>query len=213
MRSRPVTSATSGRPLPLAGIRVLDLSRALSGPFAGRILGDLGADVVKVEMPGTDIAHGFGKTELPHSGLYTQLNAGKRNLSFDLFTPAGRDLALQLAEACDVVIENFRPGTLDRVNLGWEDLSTANPGLVMLSISGFGQTGPEAGRRAYAPVIHAEAGLLGRQAEADDREPAASGWFAGRGRRVRAYGEVRRSRRGDPGRRSRDAAHGSSYGH
>jgi len=152
---------------PLAGVRVVDLSRALSGPFVGRILSDLGADVVKVERPSSDITHAFGVSHYPHSGLYTQLNAGKRNLGVDLQSEQGRHLAHELARVSDVLIENFRPGTMERLGLGPSALLTVNPKLIVLSISGFGQQGPEANRRAYAPVIHAESGLLGRAVELD----------------------------------------------
>ncbi len=160
-----------GLSFPLGGVRVVDLSRAISGPYVGRILADLGADVVKVELAGTDISQMFGPRTHGHSGLYVQENAGKRNVSIDLATPGGAQLVTRLAAAADVVIENFRPGTVDRLGVGWAALSAVNPDLVMLSISGFGQWGPEAGRQSYAPVVHAESGLLGRQAEADSARP------------------------------------------
>jgi CoA:oxalate CoA-transferase len=156
---------------PLDGTRVLDLSRALSGPFAGRILADLGADVVKVELPGSDITQAFGKVTRGRSGLYSHLNAGKRSLALDLRTRDGIETLLDLVAVADVVVENFRPGVLDRLGAGWAVLSRANPRLVMLSISGFGQHGPEAGRQAYAPIIHAESGLIGRQADLNDDTP------------------------------------------
>jgi CoA:oxalate CoA-transferase len=157
---------------PLAGLRVLDLSRALSGPFAGRILADLGADVVKVELPGADIAQAYGKKTRGRSGLYAQLNVGKRSVVLDLRQPADVGRLLDLAAAADVVVENFRPGILDDYGAGWVALSAVNERLVMLSISGFGQDGPEAGRPAYAPVIHAESGLIGRQADVNGTAPA-----------------------------------------
>lgn len=157
---------------PLDGLRVLDLSRALSGPFAGRILADLGADVVKVELPGADIAQTYGKVVRGRSGLYSQLNAGKRSITLDLRQPGDAARLLDLAAACDVVVENFRPGVLDRFGVGWPALSAVNPRLVMLSISGFGQDGHEAERPAYAPIIHAEAGLIGRQADISGGPPA-----------------------------------------
>ncbi|MGH9036283.1 MAG: CaiB/BaiF CoA transferase family protein [Acidimicrobiia bacterium] len=161
----------TGPAFPLEGFRVLDLSRALSGPYAGRLLADLGADVVKVEPPDGDMTRRLGQVRHGLSGLYTQLNPGKRNVCLDLQTPGGRDLARRLAGAADVVVENFRPGVAHRLGLGWEELSAEHPRLVMLSISGFGQTGPEASRRAFAPVIHAESGLLARQSEADGCGP------------------------------------------
>jgi CoA:oxalate CoA-transferase len=159
-------------PRPLDGLRVLDLSRAVAGPFAGRILSDLGADVVKAELPGTDVAQAYGKVIRGRAGLYAHVNAGKRSILLDLHEPAGVSRLLDLAAACDVVVENFRPGILDRFGAGWPVLSAVNPRLVMLSISGFGQDGQDAGRAAYAPVIHAEAGLIGRQADLSGDPPA-----------------------------------------
>jgi CoA:oxalate CoA-transferase len=167
-----MASDTPGTLRPLDGLRVLDLSRALSGPFAGRILADLGADVVKVELPGADIAQTYGKVVRGRSGLYSQLNAGKRSIKLDLRQPGDTARLLDLAAACDVVVENFRPRVLDRFGAGWPALSAVNPRLVMLSISGFGQDGHEAERPAYAPIIHAEAGLIGRQADISGGPPA-----------------------------------------
>lgn len=157
---------------PLAGVRVLDISRVVSGPFAGRLLSDLGADVIKVEPPKGDETHAYGMTRAGMSGAYVQHNAGKRNVCIDLKADGGRELLLELAGAADIMIENFRPGVLDRLGLGWEVLSATNPGLILLSITGFGQTGPGRGRRAYAPVIHAECGLVARQAFFDQRPPS-----------------------------------------
>jgi CoA:oxalate CoA-transferase len=165
------TPPNAPKPFPLDGVRVLDLSRAISGPYVGRLMTDLGADVVKVEVPGTDITQVFGPRSHGHSGLYVQQNAGKRNISLDLGSESGAALLRELAVPADVIIENFRPGTLDRLGVGWDVLSTANPALVMLAISGFGQWGPESRRQAYAPVVHAESGLLGRQAEVDGTRP------------------------------------------
>lgn len=158
-------------PFPLQGIKILDLSRALSGPYAGRMLTDLGAEVVKLEIPNGDISQAFGQKIAGRSGLFVQLNAGKRNISLDLSKPEGVDVIKRMAEQLDVVIENFRPGVLDRLGIGYEALSAINPALILLSISGFGQWGPEVGRQAYAPVMHAESGLLGRQAQLDGRAP------------------------------------------
>ena len=157
---------------PLDGLRVLDLSRAVSGPFAGRILADLGADVVRAELPGTDVTQAFGKVTRGRSGLYSHVNAGKRSILLDLHQPGDVARLLDLAAACDVLVENFRPGVLDRFGAGWPALSAVNPRLVMLSISGFGREGDDAGRPAYAPVIHAEAGLIGRQADITGEPPA-----------------------------------------
>lgn len=152
---------------PLDGLRVLDLSRVVSGPFAGRMLRDLGADVVKVEPPEGDISRVWGEVRHGLSGFYTQQNAGKRNVSVALKAPGGAQLVRRLAAHADVVIENFRPGVADRLGVGYAELSTDNPRLVMLSVSGFGSTSPDADRQAYAPAIHAESGLIGRQAAFD----------------------------------------------
>ena len=155
-------------PFPLEHLRVLDLSRIVAGPYAGRLMADLGADVVKVEGPDGDMARVWGEQRHGLSGFYTQQNAGKRNLSIDLKAAGAAQLVLRLAAEADVVIENFRPGVLDRLGLGWEALHAANRRLVLLSVTGFGQTGPNVGRQAYAPVIHAETGLIARQAFFDE---------------------------------------------
>lgn len=150
---------------PLHGIRVLDLSRVLAGPFAGRMLADLGAEVVKVEPPEGDISRIWGKKISGISGYYTQQNAGKQNISIDLRKDGGVILLKQLVEKTDILLENFRPGIMQRFGIDWETLSQINPGLIMTSISGFGQTGPESQRAAYAPIIHGEVGATDRQAE------------------------------------------------
>jgi CoA:oxalate CoA-transferase len=148
------------------------MSQAISGPYAGRILSDLGADVVRVDGPRTDVTDLFGVVVDGRAGMYAQMNAGKRNIGIDLAAEGGVGLVRDLAATADVLIENFRPGVMDRLGLGYESLIAANPRLVMVSVSGFGSSGPDAGRRALAPVIHAESGLIARQAQLDDREPA-----------------------------------------
>jgi CoA:oxalate CoA-transferase len=148
---------------PLEGVRVLDLSRVLAGPYAARMLSDMGADVVKVEPPEGDITRFWGRVVAGLSGYYTQQNAGKRNVSIDLRRPSAPDLVRELARHADVVIENFRPGVLASFGLGYADLSRAHPRLIMLSISGYGQQGPASQRAAYAAVVHAETGLMARQ--------------------------------------------------
>jgi CoA:oxalate CoA-transferase len=172
--AEPVTadSGTADLPAPLPPWRVLDMSQAISGPYAARILSDLGADVVRVEGPRTDVTDLFGVVTDGRAGMYAQMNAGKRNVGVDLAVAGAADLVRDLAAKADVLIENFRPGVMDRLGLGYEELAAANPQLVMVSVSGFGATGPDAGRRALAPVIHAESGLIARQAQLDEREPA-----------------------------------------
>jgi len=159
-----VTDSQSAAGYPLAHLKVLDFSRVLAGPFAGRLLCDLGADVVKVEPPDGDVTRLWGRVVAHLPGFYHQQNAGKRDICIDLRTDGGRQLAIDLAAKADILIENFRPDVMPRLGLGYEALRAVNPRLVMLSISGFGQGGPESHRPAYAPIIHAEAGLLARQA-------------------------------------------------
>ena len=152
---------------PLSDVKVLDLSRVMAGPYAGRLLCDLGADVVKLEPPEGDITRNWGESRHGLSGFYTQQNAGKRNVCIDLKIDGGPELVRRLADCADVLIENFRPGVMARAGLDFETLQQRNPRLVMLSVSGFGQSGPESGRPAYAPVIHAESGYISRHAEMD----------------------------------------------
>lgn len=160
MSSSASTEGTTAGPLPLTGIKVLDLSRVFAGPVAGRVLSDLGADVVKVEPPEGDITRLWGFKAAGLSTYFTQQNCGKRNISVDLRAPGGPELVADLAAEADVLIENFRPGVMAKFGLDWASVSARNPALVMLSISGFGQDGPDAGRAAYAAVIHAETGLI-----------------------------------------------------
>ena len=150
---------------PLEGTKVLDLTRALSGPFATRILSDLGADVVKVEPPDGDMTRAYGSRIGNLASHFTQHNAGKRDICIDLKAEGASALLLELADVADIVVENFRPGVMARYGLDWETLHARNPRMIMLSISGFGQDGPERDRAAYAPVMHAESGLIDRFAE------------------------------------------------
>ena len=150
---------------PLAGIKVLDLSRVFAGPVAGRVLADLGADVVKVEPPDGDVSRNWGRKIAGLSTYFVQQNVGKRNICVDLNHEDGRAVILELAAQADIVIENFRPGVLAAFGLDWAGLSAVNPRLLMLSISGFGQNGPESRRAAYASIAHAEMGLIARGPE------------------------------------------------
>ncbi len=149
--------------LPLEGIRVLDLSRLLPGPYCTLILADLGADVVKVEDPdGGD----YIRQMPPHLGdegsaLFHALNRNKKSVALDLRAPAGREAFCTLAAGADVVVESFRPGVLARLGLGWEQLSACNERLVLCSISGFGQSGPDSARAGHDIGYAARAGVLG----------------------------------------------------
>lgn len=153
-----------GSEYPLAGLKVLDFSRVLAGPFAGRMLSDLGADVVKVEPPDGDITRLWGKVVGGVPGYFHQQNAGKRDICIDLRAPGAKPLVLDLVRKADILVENYRPDVMPRLGLGYDVLSAVNPGLIMLSISGFGQGGPESRRPAYAPIVHAELGLMARAA-------------------------------------------------
>jgi crotonobetainyl-CoA:carnitine CoA-transferase CaiB-like acyl-CoA transferase len=157
---------------PLSGLRVLDVSRVLAGPYVGRLLADLGADVVKIEPPEGDVTRKWGKSIAGLSGFYTQQNVGKRDVCIDLRASGGPALVGELAAAADALIENFRPGVMAQYGLDYATLSARNPRLCMLSVSGFGQTGPATRRPAYAAVVHAESGLLARQAQFDGTRPA-----------------------------------------
>lgn len=155
---------TAGAGYPLEGLKVLDFSRVLAGPFAGRMLSDLGAEVVKVEPPEGDSSRLWGRLTAGVSGYFNMVNAGKRSIAIDLRAPGAPDLVLALVKQADVLVENFRPDVMPRLGIGYPTLAAANPGLIMLSISGFGRNGPESQRPAYAPIVHAELGLIDRTA-------------------------------------------------
>lgn len=135
------------------------------------MLADLGADVVKVEPPDGDLLRTWGDQTDGLSGYFNQQNVSKRDISIDLKAPGARELLLQLVAKADVVVENYRPGVMAKFGLDYEACTLVNPALVYLSISGFGQTSSWKHRAAYAPIIHAEIGLIDRQARGDDAEP------------------------------------------
>jgi crotonobetainyl-CoA:carnitine CoA-transferase CaiB-like acyl-CoA transferase len=156
--------------MPLSGVRVLDLSRLLPGPFATMILAGLGADVIKVEdLDGGDYLRWMAPERDGTSAMFTALNRGKRSIRLDLKSTHGRELFLRLAERSDVVLESFRPGVLDRLRLGLADLHAHNPRLVLCSISGFGQDGPDRLRAGHDLNYLARAGVLGITGGADGR--------------------------------------------
>ncbi|MGA0793107.1 MAG: CaiB/BaiF CoA transferase family protein [Ilumatobacteraceae bacterium] len=157
---------------PLEALRVLDFTRVLAGPHAARMLCDLGAEVIKIEPPEGDLTR-FGQPRLNSLATYfIQQNVGKSNISLDFTHPRAVDIARRLADISDVVIENFRPGVMERLGLGYEELSARNPRLVYASISGYGATGPWVDRRAYAPVVNAETGLTKHQGDVRDGDYA-----------------------------------------
>jgi formyl-CoA transferase/CoA:oxalate CoA-transferase len=146
----------------LDGFRVLDLSRILSGPYCTMILADFGAEVIKVERPGAgDDTRAWGPPFVEgESAYYLSINRNKRSITVDLGQEAGRDIIYALARTCDVAIENFRPGTADRIGVGYERLRQENPRLVYCSISGFGQDGPYRDRPGYDALAQAMSGMM-----------------------------------------------------
>lgn len=146
---------------PLADIVVVDLSRVLAGPYCTMVLADLGARVIKVERPGAgDDARHMGPFVGGHSAYFASVNRGKESIALDLLAPADRLVFEQLLDRADVLVENFRPGVLDRMGYGWEKVAVRWPGLVLASVSGFGQTGPYADRPAYDMVAQAMGGIM-----------------------------------------------------
>lgn len=147
---------------PLEGIRILDLTRVVSGPFCTMLLGDLGADIIKIEEPTAgDESRAYGPPFAGgESAYYLSVNRNKRSCAVDLKAPEGRDLALQLAARSDVVVENFRPGTMERLGLSYVELSGRDPRLVYCSITGFGRGGPDAERPGYDLIIQGESGFM-----------------------------------------------------
>ncbi|MRD47306.1 CoA transferase [Caenimonas koreensis DSM 17982] len=151
------------RPLPLQGVKVLDVCQVMAGPYACMLLGDLGADVIKVEPPGggdqTRGSMGF-KMKGPDSMGFLNMNRNKRSIALNLKSKAGRDVLVQLARDADILIENYRPGAMKRLGLGYDDLKAINPKLVYTSISGFGQTGPWADRPGFDLMAQAMSGVM-----------------------------------------------------
>ena len=144
---------------PLEGLRVVDFTRVLAGPHCSKALRDLGADVMKIEPPGGDISR-VGLPQVGGLGLYyVQQNAGKRNLSLDLNYAEAREIVADLCREADIIVENFRPGTLARFGLSYADVSVTNPGVIYVSMSGYGQSTSWRNRPAFAPTVQAETGL------------------------------------------------------
>uniref|UniRef100_A0A3Q1HA29 Succinyl-CoA:glutarate CoA-transferase n=1 Tax=Acanthochromis polyacanthus TaxID=80966 RepID=A0A3Q1HA29_9TELE len=157
--SSPQTGEASG---PLEGVRVLDLTRVLAGPFATMILGDLGAEVVKVERPGAgDDTRAWGPPFVGSESVYfLSVNRNKKSVAVDMKHPRGVEIIQQLAGVCDVLVENYLPGKLPQMGLGYEQLSRGNPRLIYCSISGYGQTGPQAQSPGYDSIVSAVSGMM-----------------------------------------------------
>lgn len=146
------------------GFRVLEIATMLAGPLAGQILGDLGAEIIKVESPLGDPTRAYPPVYREMSAFFQHANRNKKSITIDLKKPEGAALARRLALSSDVLLENFRPGVLDRMGLGYDSLKGENPGLIYASVSGFGIAGPESGRATYDPVIQAVSGFMQLQA-------------------------------------------------
>jgi succinate---hydroxymethylglutarate CoA-transferase len=160
----------------LTGIRVADFTRVVSGPFATMLLGDLGADIFKIERPGVgDDTRGWGPPFVGGESTYFfSVNRNKKSVALDLQSSGGRNLARKLCLSCDVVVENFRPGFMDRVGLGYEALRAERPDIIYCAVSGFGQTGPYRDRAAYDVPVQALGGLMSITGE-PDRPPMKTG--------------------------------------
>ncbi|MFE9847577.1 CaiB/BaiF CoA transferase family protein [Streptomyces sp. NPDC005576] len=153
-------SATTSAPTPLSGLRVLDLATLFAGPLAATMLGDFGAEVIKIEHPRKpDPSRGHGPAKDGIGLWWKLLGRNKRNLTLDLSSPGGREVLLRLAAGTDVIIENFRPGTLERWGLGWEELEAVNPRLVLTRVTAFGQFGPYSHRPGFGTLAEAMSGF------------------------------------------------------
>ncbi|NKB56544.1 MAG: hypothetical protein GKS00_09425 [Alphaproteobacteria bacterium] len=158
------TEEKKAKPRAFEGVRVVEFAALIAGPSCGKYLADHGADVIKVERyPLGDISRHSNKTNAPRSPMFVQHNAGKRSLCIDIKQPEGMAIVRELVAKADVVIEAFTPGVMARLGLGYEDLKALNPSIILCSISGFGQTGPNANRPGYAHISHSMTGWLGMQ--------------------------------------------------
>jgi crotonobetainyl-CoA:carnitine CoA-transferase CaiB-like acyl-CoA transferase len=157
--------------LPLEDVKILDLSHALAGPFCSTMLGDFGAQVVKIEVPGAgDMSRGWGppfyNTE---TAYFVSLHRNKKSIEIDLKTAAGKELFFRLVERFDVVLENFRVGTLDKLGIAYDQARLRHPGIIYCSVSGFGQTGPYRERAALDLIVQAESGMISITGEPGSR--------------------------------------------
>lgn len=184
MESRPPVklSATSSKG-PLAGLRILELTHVWAGPLCGQIMADLGAEVIRLESRRRIDIHRSGspfagnEPGINRSGVWNSQNRGKLSCTIDLSTPEGRELAKSLIAKCDAVIENFSPGTLDRMGLGFDTLKSLRPGIILVSLSAYGQTGPQRHYRGYGPMIDADCGVMDQTDYGDGVPRSVNGWL------------------------------------
>ena len=158
--SRAASKSKTARP-PLAGVRVIDFTRILAGPFGSMFLGDMGAEVIKIEEPGKgDDTRGWPPFVGGEATYFLSVNRSKKSLTLNMKAPEGQAILRKLLAKADVVLENFRPGTMDRLGFGYAALSAVNPRLVYCSVSGFGESGPEASRPGYDLIVQGESGVM-----------------------------------------------------
>jgi CoA:oxalate CoA-transferase len=164
---------------PMAGLRVVDFTSMIAGPYCTRLLADCGAEVIKIEPAAGDATRGFAPIKDGNSTYFAHMNCGKKSVVLDLASEDGKAAALKLVASADVVVENFRPGVMNRLGLDYGQLSRFNQNLVYCAISGFGQEGPKSGDPAYAPIIHAASGFDHAQTniQGDDGPPNNCGIF------------------------------------
>ena len=174
MAATPTSPSASTSPTgPLSGVKVVDLSVMISGPWAAMTLADQGADVIKVESPGIgDFMRYIGSAKGGMTGIFLNNNRGKRSLVVDLKKPEGVSVLTSLIASADVVIQNFRPGAVERLGIGYEQMRAVNEDLIYVSISGYGPDGPASGHRVYDNVIQAASGLASVQTDPSTGEPA-----------------------------------------
>ncbi len=159
---------TTNNKKPLDGIKVLDLTRVLAGPYCGMVLQDLGAEVIKIENPKTgDDSRSFGPFKNGKSLYFTAINCGKKSLSLNLKEEKGKEILRELIKKSDVILENFRPGTMEKFGLGYDVLKEINPRLIYAATSGFGHTGPDASKPAYDILVQARGGLMSLTGQPD----------------------------------------------
>ena len=147
-------------PLPLEGVRVLDLTNVMAGPYCSMVLGDLGAEVIKLESLDGDSTRNFEPKVNDESYCFAVLNRNKKSIAVDMKAPAGKDIVLKLAERSDIVIENFRPGVVKKLGIAYDDLKKVNPGIIYASMSGFGQTGPYGRKGGFDIIAQGMSGIM-----------------------------------------------------
>jgi crotonobetainyl-CoA:carnitine CoA-transferase CaiB-like acyl-CoA transferase len=157
---------------PMHGIRIIDLSTIISGPLATQMLGDQGADVIKIEPPGTgDLTRRMGTQRNGLSAIFAAANRNKRAIILDLKSESGVEIFAELVATADVVVQNFRPGAVERMSIGYDDVRAIKPAIIYASITGFGASGPHSSRRVYDPLIQAASGIAWAQGQGGDGRP------------------------------------------